>query len=169
MGGPRGVNGFAVVLVLGLIMPFLAGCDQPAADLPVEWKGRDLRKPGWTNSTLATEWSLVLEYPLPSGAQLHWDFFTQDGAYAYFQVVRVEGKPVSLVGKHSEDDASSLTTPKAGVYQVVWMNDGYLPLNFTWSASEGYSQRTYPPGEGPGCVLLLRASSCALQIPPEAK
>ncbi|MFA5945054.1 MAG: hypothetical protein WC876_11390 [Candidatus Thermoplasmatota archaeon] len=148
----------ALALVLSTAM---AGCGAPEAPLPPEWRGRDLEQPGWTTSTLEPEWTLVLEYPLSSGSQLDWNWFTQvEQRQLYFQVVRIEdGEPVKIVARHASEEASQLTAPKAGVYQVFWMNDAFFATNFTWQAREGYSQRLYPPNEGPGC-LMMRSEAC---------
>lgn len=148
---PR-VRTMVAVLASALL---LAGCYGPDKRLPPEWKGRDLTKPGWTNTTLQPEYTLVLEYPKESGDKIAWDFLTANG-YVYFQVLKSEGKAsTKLVGRHADDEKDSLTTPSAGVYQIVWMNDAPFPLSFTWQTSEGYSQRLYPPNEGPGCTILL--------------
>ncbi|MHB1260139.1 MAG: hypothetical protein ACYC2H_00340 [Thermoplasmatota archaeon] len=140
-----------------IVAIILAGCGGPESpQLPEAWRGRDLREPGWTNTTLEREWSLVLEYPLGSGAVLDWDFVTEaEGRQLYFQVVHMEGTRSSrMVGKHVSEDLGSVTTPTSGVYQVIWMNDGFFPVSFNWAARDGYSIKTYPPNEGPGCLAL---------------
>ena len=149
--------------ILLVVLPVaLAGCSDGETHLPPEWRGRDLREPGWGNVTLEAEWTLVLEYPLSSGAKVEWDWFTEaEQRGLYFQVVLMEGnRPVKMVARHVSEEESSMVAPKAGVYQVIWMNDGFLPVNFHWKASEGFSQRTYPPNEGPGCVLLTWTDAC---------
>lgn len=142
------------IAILAAIL--LAGCSNPGPTLPPEWHGRDLNQPGWTNTTLPSENSLVLEYNLAAGAKLSWDWFTNDPGYLYFQVVKVEGKQtIKLVGKHSQDEVGHLNVPSSGVYQIIWMNDDPIrTTTFIWTASEGASQRNYGPGEGPGCLLL---------------
>lgn len=139
----------------------LAGCTAPSEPLPAEWNGRDLRQPDWTNTTLQPEWSLVLEYPLPAGSTLDWNWFTQNERMLYFQVVQVQGQqPNKMVARHLAEDDSALTTPQSGIYQVIWMNDSVFDASFTWKAREGYSHKLYPPNEGPGCALLLEAEAC---------
>ena len=145
-----------------LLCVAVAGCSgETGPDLPPEWQGRDLRQPGWTNTTLQPEWTLVLEYPMSSGADIKWDFFTLDGKYVYFQLLKQEtGRaPTKMIGRHSTEEKDKLTTPAAGVYQIVWMNDSPFEQSFTWRTSEGYSQRTYPPNEGPGCMFGLRSAT----------
>lgn len=140
----------------------LAGCSgESGPQLPAEWRGRDLRQPGWTNTTLQPEWTLVLEYPMSSGAELEWDFFTLDGKYVYFQLLKQEGgrTPTKLAGRHSVEEKDSILAPSSGVYQIVWMNDAPFEQSFTWRTSEGYSQRMYPPNEGPGCMFGLRSAT----------
>jgi hypothetical protein len=154
--GERSVRPWSAPVAAIAVVLLLSGCSSPVPEYPPEWKGRDLTKPVWTNTTLEPDWSLVLEYPLPGSAKLAWDWFTNSSGYAYFQVVKMEGKQADqMVAKHSQDEAAFLTTPTAGVYQIIWINDGFMPMDLTWDTSEGYSERTYPPGEGPGCVFLL--------------
>lgn len=154
----RRMNRPLVALALAIL---LAGCSDAGAPLPPEWKGRDLREAGWTNTTLEPEWSLVLEYPLSSGSKLDWDWFTQGERPLYFQVVHMQGQqPNKMVARHFDQDTGEISAPQSGVYQVIWMNDGFLPMNFTWAAREGYSQRVYPPNEGPGCLTMARGVPC---------
>ena len=139
----------------------LAGCPDPGPPLPEEGKGRDLRQPGWTNTTLQPEWTLVLEYPLSSGTELNWDWFVHNERQLYFQVVYMQGKePQKMVARHFDQDKSQISTPQAGVYQLIWMNDAVFDATFTWKAREGYWQKMYPPNEGPGCLLLAATKTC---------
>lgn len=144
-----------------LITAILAGCTEASEPLPPEWKGRDLRQPGWTNSTLPPEWSLVLEYPLSGGTKLDWNWFSHNEKILYFQVLQSQGQQQAkkMVARHFAEDDSSVTTPQGGVYQIVWMNDSIFDVTLTWKAREGALQKMYPPNEGPGCVLLA-ASAC---------
>jgi hypothetical protein len=139
----------------------LAGCADPGQPLPPEWKGRDLREPGWTNTTLQPEWTLVLEYPLSSGSKIDWDWFAHNERMLYFQVVYMQGQqPYKMVARHLNEDRSEFSAPQGGVYQVIWMNDAVFDATFTWKAQEGYSQRLYPPNEGPGCLLMAASDAC---------
>lgn len=162
----RAIFAFLVVLLSAV----LAGCSDGPEPLPPEWKGRDLRQPGWTNTTLEPEWTLVLEYPLPSGAELDWNWFTADERPLYFQLVRMENnQPVKMFGRHSAEEDASITTPKPGAYQLIWMTDAFFPQSFTWTAREGFSQTLYPPNEGPGCQVETRSANCLLPVlPPDA-
>ena len=156
-------------LVAVLAAAALAGCMDAGPSLPEEWKGRDLRKPGWTNTTLQPEWSLVLEYPLSSGTELDWDWFVQNERQLYFQVIYMQGKqPQKMVARHFNQDKGQISTPQAGVYQLIWMNDSYFDVNLTWKAREGYSSRMYPPNEGPGCLTMTAATPCLAMpgLPP---
>lgn len=148
--------------IAALLLVFtLAGCSTPGPPLPEEWKGRDLRQPGWTNTTLQPEWTLVLEYPLSSGSELDWDWFTQGQRQLYFQVVYMQGKqPQKMVARHLDQDKAGISAPQSGVYQVIWMNDSIFDAAFTWKAREGYSQKLYPPNEGPGCLILANSMPC---------
>ena len=152
----------ATLALMVLLLPVtLAGCSQDEP-LPAEWRGRDLREPGWGNTTLDSEWTLVLEYPLSSGATIDWNWFTEaEQRGLYFQVVKMEGnRPVKMAARHVSEEESQLTAPTGGVYQIIWMNDGFLPVNFHWKAREGYSQRMYPPNEGPGCLMMAASMPC---------
>lgn len=155
-------------LVCLLIAAALAGCTESGPPLPEAWKGRDLREPGWTNTTLQPEWSLVLEYPLSAGSKLDWDWFAHTERPLYFQVVYMQGQqPQKMVARHFDQDKGEISAPQGGVYQVIWLNDAFLDANFTWKTREGYSSKTYPPNEGPGCLLLAATDSC-LTLPAGA-
>lgn len=156
-------------LSAALIAFALAGCSDPGPPLPEEWKGRDLRQPGWTNTTLQPEWTLVLEYPLSSGSELDWDWFAHGQRQLYFQVVYMQGQqPNKMVARHFDQDKGAISAPQSGVYQVIWMNDSVFDAPFTWKAREGYSQKLYSPNEGPGCLTMATTAPClaAPQLPP---
>lgn len=144
----------AVVLVAALM---LSGCSGEKADpLPAEWQGRDLRQGTWLNASIEPGWSLALEYPpWTAGTKIAWDWFTTPDQYLYFQLVRTEnGQPVKLFARHATQEAGSATIPQSGTHQFVWVNDFLRPIQVTVQPPEGSQQRFYPPGEGPGCLLL---------------
>lgn len=135
----------------------LAGCgSSPGPELPPEWQGRDLRKPGWQNVTIEAGWSLAIEYaPWSAGTRVAWDWFTTPDQFLYFQLVRsTDGGPVKLFARHATQESGGATIPQAGAHQLVWVNDFVAPITLSVLAPEGGRNIAYPPGEGPGCLLL---------------
>lgn len=143
----------ATLLLAALV---LAGCSTPGEPLPPEWQGRDLREGSWLNVTLQPQQTLSLEYPpWSSGTKVSWDWFTTPDQYQTFQLVRSEaGRQTKLFIRDRTNETGSLVIPQSGAHQLAWINDFFLPVTLTIQAPDGFQQRVYPPGEGPGCLLL---------------
>ncbi len=157
MRARRAVKGAPLVAALLVAGTLLAGCGAPPGPaLPAEWQGRDLRKPGWQNVTIESGWSLAVEYaPWPAGTRVAWDWFTTPDQYLYFQLVRDTGSgPVKVFARHATQEAGSATISQPGAHQFVWVNDFIGPITLTVLVPEGGRNIAYPPGEGPGCLLL---------------
>jgi hypothetical protein len=155
----------AVALLLASVLA--AGCSAPGEPLPPEWKGRDLREPGWANGTLQTGWTMGLEYSWPSGQSVQWDWLTTDGKVLYFQIVRMEdGQPQAMVGQHRDNSTGRITTPVSGAYQLVFRNEGFSDAALWYKVPEGYAQRLYPPGQGPSC--FIRPDGAGGRVAPAA-
>jgi hypothetical protein len=149
-----------LALLLGSVLA--AGCGGPGQDLPPEWRGHDLRQPGWQNGTLAAGWTMGLEYVWSSGQRVSWDWFTGDRAILYFQVVHMQnGQPQPMVGQHRDNSTGSITVPQGGAYQVIFRNEGSANAALWFKVPEGYSQRLYPPGAGPSCFFLAGRATAA--------
>lgn len=146
-----------LALLLGSVL--VAGCGEDADEpLPPEWKGRDLREPGWSNVTLPKGWTMGLEYVWSSGYPVQWDWLTEGDAYVYFQVLRVEeGQSRTLVAQHRDNSTGRITIPVGGAHQVLFRNEGFAQARLWHDMPEGGIQRIYKPGEEPGCFLLAAA------------
>jgi hypothetical protein len=151
--------------VLALLLgAALAGCSDAGQPLPPEWKGRDLRQPGWANATLQAGWTLGVEYVWSSGQPVQWDWLTEGKPVLYFQVMRMEnGQGQTLVGQHRDNSTGRITVPVGGQHEVLFRNEGFAEAKLWYKLPEGGILRMYPPGQGPGCFFLLdgpRAEAC---------
>lgn len=160
-----------------LVALLLAGCSTPSGGkepLPEEWRGRDLREPGWTNVTLEPGWTYALQYQWPSGQKAAWDWvvlgpvLSRDPVwtpYIHFQLVRAQGSSWQAVVAHdAQEGKDSRTMAQAGTYQIDWMNEFTQPIQLTYKAPTGGTVIQYPPGQGPGC--LFQATAACLSLPP---
>lgn len=136
----------------------LAGCSS-AKPLPPEWKGRDLDEPGWNNLTIRANWTYSMEYYLPTGRTLTWDWVAMTDGYLYFQLAR-NGQTAPLRSGHGNEGKGSFTTTSTGVYILSWGLDG-LPDTVLWhNLPEGGAPQHWPPGEGPACPPFGRFTVC---------
>lgn len=158
-----------------LLAPLLSGCsggdDGGRAPLPPEWRGRDLREPGWANETLPSGWTVALEYDWSAGKRVTWDFvvlapvFNRDPvrtAFVHFQLLRMDGgTPRPLVAQDADQGEGERTIVQSGVHQVDWMNEysGPEPVVLAYKVPDGARVIRYPPGEGPGCLATTGRSS----------
>lgn len=162
-----------------LVAPALAGCsggDGGREPLPAEWRGRDLRQPGWVNETLQAGETLALEYQWTSGKRVAWDWvvvapvqsrdpvFT---AYVHFQIVRMDGGDARpLVAHDAQEGEGERTIVQAGTHQIDWMNEWTQPVTIALLAPDGARRIVYPPGQGPGCLTTQgRAAEACLAVP----
>lgn len=166
----------AALLLLG---PLLAGCsdggDGGRTPLPPEWRGRDLREPGWSNQTLEGGWTVAFEYHWPAGKRVAWDwvvvapvFETQPvrTVYAHFQLVRMEGSTARpIVAEDGDQGAGERTIVQTGTHQLDWMNEWTEPVTIAVKVPEGAQRILYPPGEGPGCLVTGRTTNSCLAWP----
>lgn len=162
-----GLRAAAVWTALLGVATALAGCSGDGGEaLPPAWHGRDLREAGWQNHTIDPEWTLAFEYHLGSGANVRWDWFTPQDKMLYFRMVRMEGEtPQRIFDRHAYEDKGSALTPSAGTYMLLLINDGAPAVDVTIRPPEGGLRRTYPPGEGPGCVFFATGVAAATCVP----
>ena len=145
-----------LALLLGSVVA--AGCADPGESLPPEWKGRDLREPGWANATVVRGWTMGLEYVWSSGQAVEWDWLTNGTTVVYFQVMRMDGdRPQTLVAQHRNNSTGSITVPQAGAHQVFFRNEGFWDAQVWYKLPEGAALRFYPPGQQPDCFYLALA------------
>jgi hypothetical protein len=144
-----------LALLLGSVLA--AGCSG-GESLPPEWKGRDLREPGWRNETVRAGWTLGFEYVWSSGRQVEWDWITEGRLMVYFQVQRMEGgQAQSLVAGHGDQGAQAITVPASGQYYILFRNEGAVDIPVWYNLPEGAIRRLFPPGEAPDCFFLAAA------------
>jgi hypothetical protein len=171
----------AVALLAAALL--MAGCSDPAPrePLPDEWRGRDLRQPGWVNETLQPGWTLALEYQWSAGKRVDWDWvvtapvqardpvFT---AFIHFQLVRFEadGSPRAIVANDAQEGAGERTVTQGGRHQVDWMNEFNRTITLAYQLPAGGTRILYPPGQGPGCLFGFAAMApmdgCLASLPP---
>lgn len=178
----RASTSMAAFLLLG---PLLAGCsggdDGGRVPLPPEWRGRDLREPGWANETLQPGWTLAFEYQWSAGKRVAWDwvvvapvFETQPvrTAFAHFQLVRMDaGGARPLAAQDADQGDGERTIVQAGTHQLDWMNEWTQPVTVAVKVPEGAMRIQYPPGQGPGCLTTsggraADAACLAWPVPP---
>lgn len=142
------------VLAVGLLL--LAGCSSPKKDLPPEWQGRDLDAPGWQNTTVRAGWSFGLEYALPQGRTVTWDWVAVQHGVLYFQLLlMLNGQAIPVHEMHGNASKGSYTTRQAGSYYLTWDLDNLPDTPLYYRVPEGGIRYDWPPGQGPGCPTGL--------------
>ena len=114
----------------------LAGCTASdgggSVPLPDEWRGRDLRKEGWTNVTIKPGWTYALEYQWSSGQRVSWDWFVFEPVFIHFQVVRQDAGQLRVLqagdGQEQPDPPGRLTVPQSGLHQLDLLNEYWEPV-----------------------------------------
>lgn len=155
----------AVGLLLGIA---LAGCSGggggSSEPLPPEWRGRDLRKPGWANVTVQPGWTVGVEYTWSTGTKVAWDWLVFEPVYVHFQLVRMDaqGGPRPLVANDAQEGQGERTLTEGGVHQVDWMDEWNKPVTIAYKVPAGGQVKTYPPGQGPGCLYSPGRSDACL-------
>jgi hypothetical protein len=153
-------------LALALLV---AGCSDPPAKepLPEEWRGRDLREPGWENETVPPGWTLAMEYDWPSGKRVEWDWIAIEPIFVHFQLVRFEanGQARALVAHDAQQGEGQRTLAQGGRHQVDWMNEYSEPVTIWHHVPSGGTRILYPPGQGPGCLFQTGAAAPASAAP----
>lgn len=153
----RGVASLALVLLM-------AGCSTPPAQepLPEEWRGRDLRQPGWVNETLQPGWTLALEYDWSSGTRVAWDWIVFEPIFVHFQILRDDPDGVeALVAHDAQEGKGERTIVPGGRHEIDWMNEFPRPVTIAHHVPAGYAKVLYPPGQGPGCIFAPGAAAVA--------
>ena len=131
------------LLALALLGPALAGCSGGAP--PAE--------PEWVEVTIPGRQMLDLEYTLSSGTPLAW-LWESEGTLA-FQALYVEGASAyPLASEYGSRGSGERTAPQSGRYDLTWDNQGPGNVTLRFIVADGYTQRTWPPGQGPGCAPL---------------
>lgn len=177
--------GFLAIALLAATA--LAGCGGPGGGqepLPPEWRGRDLREPGWVNETLQPGYTVAYEYEWSAGKRVDWDWvvvapiqqrdpvFT---AYVHFQLVRMDGEtPKPLAAYDAQEGQGERTIVQSGTHQMDVLNEWTQPVTVAVKFPAGAERIVYPPGQGPSCVYSpgsgmvspqTASSSACLRLP----
>lgn len=137
------------LLAIALMPLAVPGCSEEAAEAP-----------RWTEVVVPARQMLDLEYTLlSSGTPLAWQW--QSNASVAFQVLYVEGASAyPFASEYGLAGEGERTTPREGRYDMTWDNRGDTGLTVRFIVRDGYTQRVWPPGQGPGCAPLLLGQVC---------
>ena len=138
------------LLAIACLAALLPGCAGPGQDLPAEWRGRNLDEPGWESVTIPANWSYGVEYYLPAGRTLAWDWVAFTNGSLYFQLA-LNGQSAPLRSGHGNEGKGTYTTRLTGVYVLSWGLDGLPDTRLFHKLPEGGLPQQWPPGEGPDC------------------
>lgn len=134
--------------LLGLLAlaPALAGC--AGTPPPAE--------PEWVEVVVPGRQMLDLEYALSSGAVVAWEWEASSPIPFEVLYVHPDGKATRMASEFpSTSSEGERTAPQAGRYDLTWDNQGRDNVTVRFVVSDGYTQRTWPPGQGPGCAPLV--------------
>jgi hypothetical protein len=124
----------------------LAGCGDAA-------RGPDYSGPEWEHATVPGGWTLDLEFVLGSGHRIGWEWATDDGSRVLFQVLESTSTGASpLASEYANASRGERYAPQSGRYDLTWDNQATGNVTLHFQAGEGYIERLWPPGEGPGCT-----------------